>query len=72
MVKVDKSNPQIEFSDDPSDLYSHRDTTLADGTYPLTVHGIDGNTGNAATKRSGVESIEILIDGDRVYYDDQA
>jgi VCBS repeat protein len=68
-VKVDNSAPTMQLS---GPLWDARGTTLADGQYNLHVSANDGATdGNPADARSGVQSIEISVDGEQQDFVDQ-
>jgi hypothetical protein len=66
VVKVDRSAPVV---DQPTgSLWDARNTTLGAGTFTLNVHASDGATTSAATQRSGVEYIDVSLDGQSVDY----
>jgi hypothetical protein len=67
-AKVDRTPPVMSLS---GSLYDARGTTLADGTYDLNILALDGWPGDT-TARSGVKSIEVLVDGDQEAYWEQA
>jgi len=69
-VKVDKSAPSLTLS---GDLKNRENQELPSGSYQLTASAADGNaSGPDSGKRSGVKSIEILVDGERADYTKQA
>jgi hypothetical protein len=68
-VKIDRSGPALSLS---GELYDRRDTTLPAGSYALTMSAQDGNpSGPDSAKRSGVKSVEVFLDGERVDGADQ-
>jgi hypothetical protein len=67
-IKVDRSAPAAALS---GALYDHRNTQLPAGTYGLHIEANDGSSASASTQRSGVASVEVLVDGDQVDFSDQ-
>lgn len=63
-VKVDRSAPTLALS---GSLKERENQELSPGTYQLSVNASDGNpSGPDAGKRSGMRSVQVLIDGDEV------
>jgi hypothetical protein len=61
-VTLDTTPPDIALS---GSLWDARGTQLAPGTYTLHVHATDGDA-TAAGARSGVQTVEIFVDGESV------
>ena len=76
-IKIDRGNPGLSLS---GALYSAKEVTpappggqqvLTPGTHTLTVNASDGPVGSGpAGDRSGVEKLEIQVDGDTVHSSD--
>jgi hypothetical protein len=64
---LDMSAPDVVLS---GSLYDGRSADLAPGSYNLHVHATDGD-GTVEGTRSGVKSIEVLVDGERTFYGSQ-
>lgn len=63
-LKVDRTAPSLALS---GSLKAAENTQLAPGTYELRADATDGDpSGSAAARRSGVRSVEILLDGEPV------
>ncbi len=67
-IKVDRTGPSVEFA---GSLKNAENTHVAPGSYQLTVEAKDGTNTSAATRRSGVESNEMTLDGETVASDSQ-
>ncbi|MFL5911403.1 MAG: FG-GAP repeat domain-containing protein [Gaiellaceae bacterium] len=68
-VKIDRTPPA---SDPSGALWDRRGQDLPPGTYDLRIDARDGTQGGAdSAKRSGVRSIEIIVDGDEADYAEQ-
>jgi hypothetical protein len=61
LVQLDRSDPQVTLS---GDLWDAQGTTISRGNYDVSVDASDGS--GFANPRSGVQSIEILMNGVRV------
>jgi hypothetical protein len=60
-LRIDRSAPQVQ---PPSGtLYAERTKLLWSRDYQLSVTATDGSNSSAASQRSGVESIELWVDG---------
>jgi RHS repeat-associated protein len=67
-LKVDRSAPE----ETPSGrLWTSRDEPLHESSYGLTVNATDGSNDTNASRRSGVKSIEVLVDNERRFYEEQ-
>jgi RHS repeat-associated protein len=72
-VRVDRGGPQLDNARlEASPLYQHRDSLLYPLTYRLDLRGFDGSNTNPALYRSGMKSIEVLVDGRRAYFAGQS
>lgn len=67
-VGIDRTAPTIALS---GSLYDRRGQELPNGTYQLQVAARDGSDGTMAAERSGVRSVEILLDGETVDFAQQ-
>lgn len=61
--KLDRSAPDIQPTGPLKDLENQE---LPPGQYKLVVDATDGSTASAAQQRSGVRTVDIMVDGDRV------
>jgi RHS repeat-associated protein len=72
-VRVDRGGPQLDNARlEASPLYQQRDSLLYPLTYRLDLRGFDGSNTNPALYRSGMKSIEVLVDGRRAYFAGQS
>ena len=68
-VKVDRSAPDIAIS---GRLAEHDNKSVSEAAYSLRVSATDGvQGGSPSQQRSGVKSIEVLVDGTRAHFVDQ-
>lgn len=58
-VNVDRTPPELALS---GALYDRRDQELPEGSYELVAQGTDGSDASAESERSGVRSLDILLD----------
>jgi len=69
-TKIDRSKPDVNLS---GRLVDNDDKTVSEAAYGLRVSATDGvQGGSASQQRSGVRSIEVLVDDKRVEYAEQA
>jgi hypothetical protein len=60
--RIDRGNPTIQLS---GPLYDRRGGLVRTGDLSLRVDATDGSSASASTARSGVRSLEVLVDGSR-------
>lgn len=66
-IKVDRTPPSI----DTSGTLTDGTTVSGDTPYTLHVHATDGSTASPASQRSGVQSVEILLDDEEQNFFEQ-
>lgn len=66
-IKVDRSKPTVVLTDS---LAAADGQQISDSAYNLHIHATDGNTTDSGAS-SGVKSVEVFLDGDSQFYDDQ-
>ncbi len=59
-LKVDHTPPELTIS---GSLYDARDKEINNGQYTLDLRAKDGDSASPATERSGVEALEVWVDG---------
>jgi RHS repeat-associated protein len=67
-LKLDTTAPQATVS---GSLRSMEDKELSNDTYRLSIDALDQHPTDQSIARSGVQSIEVQLDGTRAYYDTQ-
>jgi hypothetical protein len=67
-ITVEATPPIVMLS---GSLYDARDTQIGSGEYGLQIHATDGDPAFESRRGSGVQSVEVLLDGDQQDYADQ-
>jgi RHS repeat-associated protein len=68
-VRVDRGAPQLDNARlEASPLYQQRDNLLYPLTYRLDLRGTDGSASSPSLNRSGMKSVEVLVDNRRAFF----